>query len=162
MSIYIRAQDLEALKRNMRGYLDEVATKRERQRILLAGGRVLRTAAKRNIPKAAKKHFYYAKAGKVEIIPGNLRQSMYVFKTKQKSVEVGPRRLRKISGKYDKIGDAPKSSSGFYAAALFKSAGNFRRQVIESALSTAISKIDAAMQKAFERVHRQWKKKYNL
>jgi hypothetical protein len=160
--IRIPARDIETLQRNVRGYLEEASTVKERHRILLAGGRVLRTAAKRNIPKAAKRHFYYSKAGKIEIVPGNLQRSMYAFKTRQKTVEVGPRVIRKIAGKYDKIGDAPKSSSGYYAAALFRSASNFRRQVTESALSTAAARIDAAMQKALARVHKTWKKKYNL
>jgi hypothetical protein len=160
--IRIPARDLEALRSNLRGYLNDVSTKRERQKILLAGGRILRTAASRNIKPAAKKHFYYSKAGKIEVVPGNLKRSMYAFKTRLKTVEVGPRVIRKIAGKYDKIGDTPKTSSGYYAAMLFKKASNFRRQVTESALSTAAERIDTAMQKALTRVHKTWKKKYNL
>jgi len=95
-------------------------------------------------------------------MPGNLRTSMYAFKTKVGSVEVGPRVLKKIAGKYDKIGETPKTSSGYYAAMLFKKAANFRRQVTEAAMAASISKIDAAMQRTFQRIHRTWKKKYNL
>jgi hypothetical protein len=164
MSIYIRAQDIEALKRNMRGYLDEVATKKERQKILLAGGRVVRAKVKRGgyFKDSKKPRTYYSKQGKITIMPGNLRTSMYAFKTKVGSVEVGPRVLKKIAGKYDKIGETPKTSSGYYAAMLFKKAANFRRQVTEAAMAASISKIDAAMQRTFQRIHRTWKKKYNL
>ena len=164
MSLRIAAQDMDSLRRNIRSYLEEASLPKEKQKILLAGGKVVRnTIRKRNYFKDSKKpHFYNSKQGKITILPGNLRNSIYVFKTQNGNVEVGPRVLRKIAGVYDKIGDKPKSSSGFYAAMLFRSASNFRRQVVEAAMQASISKIDINMQKVLERLHRRWQKKYGL
>ena len=164
MSLRIAAQDMDSLRKNIRAYLEEASLPKEKQKILLAGGKVVRNAIKRGsyFKNSKKPNFYYSKQGRITILPGNLRKSIYVFKTQNGSVEVGPRVLRKIAGVYDKIGDKPKSSSGFYAAMLFKSASNFRRQVVEAAMQASISKIDTSMQKTLERLHRRWQKKYGL
>lgn len=158
----MQLQGAQQLQQNIKRYLDEVATKRERQKVLLAGAKVLRNASRSKIPKSKKPHYYYAKAGKVEIKPGNLRKSMYAFKEKSGIVSVGPRTISRVSGALQTLGESPKTSSGFYAAALFKSAQSFRQRVTETALASALNKIDIAMQKAYQRIHRQWAKKYGF
>lgn len=162
MQAKVKITGIEELKKNMRGYLDQVGTRKERQKVLLAGGKVLRNAAKRKIPKAAQPHYYYAKAGKVEIKPGNLRQSMYAFKQKDGNVSVGPRVIRRVSGVLKTLGETPKTSSGFYASMLYNNAKSFREKVTDTALSNSLTSINNAMQKAFQRVHRQWAKKYKF
>ena len=158
----MQLQGAQQLHNNIKKYLDEVATKRERQKVLLAGAKVLRNASRSKIPKSKQSHYYYAKAGKVEVKPGNLRKSMYAYKEKNGIVSVGPRYIRKVSGALQTLGESPKTSSGFYAAALFKSAQSFRQRVTETALASALNKIDIAMQKAYQRIHRQWAKKYGF
>jgi hypothetical protein len=164
MSMYVRAQDIEALKRNMRGYLNEVSGPKIRQWILSAGAVPVVSKVRRGgfFKNSKKPHFYYSKQGRIKIVPRNLRRSMHSFKTKVGSVEIGPKVLRKIAGKYDTIGEKSATSSGFYAAALFKKAANFRQQVTEKALMATISKIDERMEKALSKLHKRWKKKYNL
>ena len=162
MQAKVKITGIEELKKNMRGYLDEVGTRKEKQKVLLAGGKVLRNASKRRIPKAAQSHYYYAKAGKVEIKPGNLRQSMYAFKQKDGNVSVGPRVIRRVSGKLQTLGESPKTSSGFYAAMLYNNAKSFKDKVTDAALTNALTSINNAMQKAFQRIHRQWAKKYKF
>jgi hypothetical protein len=168
---------IEDLRRNMQGYLNEVATKRERQKVLLAGGRVLRNKARAKIPRHKKaytyqkggkriviKHnplYYYTKSGgKVVSYPGNLKKSMYAFRKKDGDVAVGPRVLRKIGS--GELGKTSKTSSGWYASMLYKKAANFRRQVTESALASNLSAIDLAMQAAYKRIHQYWAKRHNL
>jgi len=168
---------IDELRRNMQRYLNEVATKKERQKVLLGGGRVLRNKARTNIPRHKKvytyqrggkriaiKHnplYYYTKSGgKVVSYPGNLKKSMYAFKKKDGDVAVGPRVLRKIGSQ--ELGKTPKTSSGWYASMLYKKAANFRRQVTESALASSLSAIDLAMQAAYKRIHRYWARRYNL
>jgi hypothetical protein len=167
---------IEELRRNMQGYLKEVATKKERQTVLLAGGRVLRNKARANIKKHKKiytyqrngkritiKHNplrYYSKFGDAIVYPGNLRKSMYVFKKRDGDVAIGPRVLRKIRS--SEIGDTVKNSSGWYASTLYRSATNFRTLVTERALSSNLEAISTAMQIAYKRIHEKWAKRYNL
>ena len=163
----MQIQGTQQLQVNIKRYLNEVGTRRERQKVLLAGAKVLRNAARLNIEDSKKTHYYYPKKGlnrkgKIEIMPGNLRKSMYAFKQKDGIVSVGPRVIRRISGVFKTIGQTPPTSSGFYASMLFKSAQAFRQRITETALATALSRIDAAMQKAYQRVHRQWAKKYGF
>lgn len=156
-------QGMDELRRNLRGYFSEVTTIRERQRILLAGGRVVRNKARINVPESPKPHFYYPKKNKrIEIQPGNLKKSLYAFRYKSGVVGVGPRVIRPLAGKYDKIGDNPKRSSGFYAAALFKSAQSFRQMVTDAALSASMAQVNAAMQKQLAIIHKQYRRRYNL
>lgn len=160
----MQIQGTQQLQVNIKRYLNEVGTRRERQKVLLAGAKVLRNTAKAKIDDSPKPHYYYPKSGKgkVEIKPGNLRKSMYAFKEKSGVVSVGPRTIRRVSGVLKTLGETPKTSSGFYASMLFKSAQAFRQRITETALATALSRIDTAMQKAYQRVHRQWAKKYGF
>ena len=164
MQAKVKITGIEELKKNMRGYLDKVGTRKEKQKVLLAGGKVLRNAAKLNIKDAENKHYYYPKGGKgrIEVKPGNLRQSMYVFKQKTGDVAVGPRVIRRIAGVMKTIGETPKTSSGFYAAMLYNKAKFFKEQVTDAALLASLTRINNAMQKAFQRIHRQWAKKYKF
>jgi hypothetical protein len=160
----MQLQGAQQLNNNIKKYLDEVATKRERQKVLLAGAKVLRNAARLNIDDSPKPHYYYPKNGKgrIQIKPGNLRKSMYAYKERSGVVSVGPRYIRRVTGVLKTLGETPKTSSGFYAAMLFKSAQSFRQRVTETALASALNKIDIAMQKAYQRIHRQWAKKYGF
>lgn len=145
----------------MRGYIKSVSTIRERHQILKSGSMVARNKAKKSIPKAAKSHYYYYKGKKAEIKPGNLRNSMYVFREKTGNVSIGPRVLRSISNG-QVLGEKPKKSSGFYAAMLYKNATNFRTKVIEPAVYSSFDKMLKAMDKAYNRIHAKWVKKYGL
>ena len=60
----MQLQGAQQLNNNIKKYLDEVATKRERQKVLLAGGKVLRNAARLNIDDSPKPHYYYPKNSK--------------------------------------------------------------------------------------------------
>lgn len=141
----------------LRRYARTVSKDRaERVKVLAAGAqKVKHTAAKPPTPKSEKPHYYYAKAGKIEIKPGNLRKSMKVYRTKGGDVEVGPRVIKKVSGIYATLGQTAATSSGFYAAALYGSASAFRQAVMEPALSRAQSQALAAMQKRYEKLHQK-------
>jgi hypothetical protein len=164
MSMTIPPKDIDELKRNVKAYIGEISTIKERQKILIAGARVVRATIKRGsyFKNSKEPRTYYSKFGNVQILPGNLRNSIYAFKTRDGNAEVGPRVLNPLAGKYSKIGDTQRTSSGYYAAMLFGSASAFRRQVTESAMGASLARIDKAMQSALRRIHRTWKKKYNL
>lgn len=139
---------------NMRRIASQVATDKEKQSILLAGGSVIKTATTRGsfIPKSNKPHAYYAKAGKVMIMPGNLRKSIRTYRKKDGSVAVGPRVIRKVSGLYTNLGQTQKTASGFYAAALFGSASAFRSRTTDSAAASNLPKMLAAMAKRADKI----------
>lgn len=153
------------LLRNMRGYLAQVATKKEKQRILTAGAKVVRDASKLKLWKSAKKHWYYPRGrgwDKVLIHPGNLENSIYVFRHRGGVVSVGPRVLRPLVGKQWQIGMTPGTSSGYYAAMLYGSAAEFRKRVTDAALAMRLTQVNTAMERTLKRIHAYWKKKYNL
>lgn len=145
----------------MRGYVKAVSTVKEQQQVLRAGGVVVRNKAKRMIEPAEKSVFYYRGGKKAEIKPGNLANSMYVFREKTGDVSIGPRVLNRINNG-DVLGETPKKSSGYYAAQLYGSAIAFRKQVTEPALSASFGKMIQAMDRAYNRIHKKWAKRYNL
>lgn len=155
----------------MKEYLSKVSNPKQKQRILRSGALVVRRVAKRFIPKkkdryvytyngkkvVVQKPFYYYVRGKGRqalVVKGNLANSIYAFRTKIGDVELGPRRLRKVaSGTI--LGGMPKSSSGYYASSLAKSATNFRKKYLESSYNGSKTKVLEAMRKTFERIHKQ-------
>lgn len=149
----IQVQGAKEVALNLTRYAATVSDRKERQRVLAAGGRkVAQTAAKPPTPKSKAPHHYYSKRGPIKIVPGNLRRSMRQFQTKQGEVEVGPRVLRRVVG-MEEIGRTQKTASGFYAAALYGSASAFRQAVMEPALSKAQTQALQAMRKQYERLH---------
>ena len=97
------------------------------------------------------------------IFAGNLANSIYVFRTRINSingkgkfgdVEVGPRVYRKMyQGSI--IGQKPASSSGYYAAAMAKSVLNFRKKYFERSYTMQSAKVETAMRKTLERIHKK-------
>jgi hypothetical protein len=163
MADKVIVQTREELKKQIEKYLDGVATKKEKQRVLLAGARVLRNYVRDwKVPRSSKPHTYYGKSGKITIEPGNLAQSIYTFREKTGNVSVGPRVLRKIDGVLSTLGKTPKTSSGYYAAALYGSADSFRRRVTEASLNLNLTKINKAMQRAYDAVHRRYARKAGI
>lgn len=141
-----------AFNEALRMYLKKVSAPRQKTQILAAGGaQVRREASKSPTPKSQRNHYYYAKNRKVLIYSGNLRRSMKVFRGKEGDVYVGPRVLRRITG--GEIGQTPKTSSGYYAAALYGLAASFRQRIMEPALGRAQSRAVQAIEKVFSRWH---------
>lgn len=151
----VDVQGVEQVAANLQRYAKTVSDRKERQNVLYAGGqKVAQTAAKAPTPKSKNVHYYYAKTGPIPIKPGNLRRSMRPYKDKQGDIQVGPKVLRRVVG-MSEIGATKKTSSGFYAAALYGSASAFRQAVMEPALSRAQSQALAAMQKRYEKLHQK-------
>lgn len=149
----IQVQGISEFNRKLNEYQKQVSGPKVKTRILAAGGQKVRqAAAKAPTPKSSKSHFYYAKSGKVEIVPGNLRKSMKVFRGKEGDVFVGPRVIRRI-GATSKIGQTAATSSGYYAHMLYKTASQFRTRIMEAALAKAQGAALNAVDKAFTKFH---------
>lgn len=152
----IQIQGIEELNARLRQYQRQVSDVKTRTRILAAGGQKVRQqAAKSPTPKSNASHFYYAKSGKVEILPGNLRKSMKVFRGRDGDVYVGPRVMRRITG--TKIGQTAATSSGYYAHMIYKSAAAFRVKIMETAAAKAAQAAFNAVEKAFSKFHNSQK-----
>lgn len=149
----VQVQGINEFNRKLNEYQKRVSSSKVKTRILAAGGQKVRQeAAKEPTPKSPKAHFYYAKSGKVEIVPGNLRKSMKVFRGKEGDVYVGPRVLRRLAGA-SKIGQTAATSSGYYAHMIYKTASGFRVRIMEAALRKAQSAALNAVEKAFTKFH---------
>lgn len=150
----IQVQGIEALNRRLREYQKEVSSQKAKTSILAAGGQaVKRAAAKAPTPKSKKDHKYYSGKGTVHVIKsGNLRKSMKVYRGREGDVYVGPQFLRRAPAV---MGETTKTSSGYYAAALYGSALRFRREIMETALLASQQKAFAAIEKAFARYHQK-------
>lgn len=175
MSDFIITNDRKFVS-DMRKLAAQVATKSEKQSILLAGAQVIKKAAKYNVPISSKAHWYYPRdttitpfAGKrarwddrIKINPGNLVKSLYAFKHRNVVVSVGPRVLRNIKGNVFQIGESPRKSSGYYAAMLYGSADAFRRRVTDAAAASNKAGMLTAMQKRTEKIIQKYVNRYNL
>ena len=161
MSFTIKVENVQQLKTNMQRYLNEVGGPREQTSILRAGGVVINRAAKEMVPVSKKNHFYYRKYQKTEILSGNLRNSMYVYRLRGGGVEVGPRVLRSLSGKKT-IGDTRKNSSGYYAHMIYGGASEFRQKITEPAMNNNLQKINNAMFRALTKINERLFKKYGF
>jgi hypothetical protein len=150
----VKVEGVSDVQKSLLEYQAKVKDAKQKAKLLSAGAQAVRKeAAKAPTPKSRKSHYYYPKkAGRVEIVPGNLRRSMRTYKTRQGDVEIGPKVLRRVAG-LSEIGRTAKTASGFYAAALYGSASRFRREIMESALSRAEQKALAAIQKAYTKFH---------
>lgn len=149
----IQVQGISEFNRKLNEYQKQVSSPKVKTRILAAGGQKVRqAAAKAPTPKSSKSHFYYAKSGKVEVVPGNLRKSMKVFRGKEGDVFVGPRVIRRI-GATSKIGQTTATSSGYYAHMIYKTASQFRTRIMEAALAKAQGAALDAVDKAFTKFH---------
>ena len=149
----IQVQGISEFNRKLNEYQKQVSNPKVKTRILAAGGqKVKQAAAKAPTPKSQKTHFYYAKSGKVEIQPGNLRKSMKVFRGKEGDVFVGPRVIRRI-GATSKIGQTAATASGYYAHMVYKTASQFRTRIMEAALTKAQGAALDAVDKAFTKFH---------
>jgi len=116
---------------------------------------VRQAAAKAPTPKSTAVHYYYYQGRKTEIRPGNLRRSMRVYKGREGEVYVGPQFLRRITT--PTIGQTAKTSSGYYAAALYGSASAFRRTIMEAAAQSAAGAAFQAIEKRFAAWHKKQK-----
>lgn len=161
MRPFIRIENREQLQANLRAYLKEVATGKQQNTILRAGGAVVRREAKKMIPKSSKEHFYQRKNIKVKILSGNLRNSLYLFNVTGGGIMVGPRVLRTLYG-VKQIGDKPKNSSGYYSHMIYGDATAFRKKITEPALSNNLQKINDAMFNALNRITNRISRKYGL
>lgn len=157
----IQIQGISEFNRKLNDYQKRVSNPKVKTRILAAGGQKVRqVAAKEPTPKSdpnkkpfpTSPHYYYSGRGKVEIVPGNLRKSMKVFRGKEGDVYVGPRVLRRLAGA-SKIGQTAATSSGYYAHMIYKTASAFRVRIMEAALSKAQSAALNAVEKAFTKFH---------
>jgi hypothetical protein len=149
----VRTEGFEALAARFEQLRREVATKKEQQQILSAGAAPIVSKSKTYIKKSREEHFYYQSGKKIPIKPGNLKLSMRQYKQRDGNVSIGPRRLKKVAGS---IGDSAKTASGFYAAALYKNASRFRRDVTERAASAQQTKSLERMDKQVARILKKY------
>ena len=133
----IRTEGFEALAARFDQLRRQVATQKEQQQILSAGAAPIVNKSKTLIPKSREKHYYYRRGEKIEIMPGNLRKSMRLYRQRDGNVSIGPKRLKKAP---KQMGADAKTASGFYAAALYKSASRFRQDATERAASATQAK----------------------
>lgn len=151
----MKVTGVDEVRNNLSTYAKIVSDRRERSTVLAAGAQKVRQeAAKAPTPKSKRVHYYYSKAGRIAIKPGNLRRSMKVFRQRDGDVAIGPRVLLRVVG-MSEIGATAKTASGFYAAALYGSASNFRMAIMEPALSRAQTAALAAIQKRYEKLHQK-------
>ncbi len=157
----IQVQGISEFNRKLNEYQKQVSNPKVKTRILAAGGqKVKQAAAKAPTPKSdpnkkpfpTAPHFYYSKRGKQEIISGNLRKSMKVFRGREGDVYIGPRFLRSVAG-LSKIGQTAATSSGYYAHMIYKTASQFRTRIMEAALTKAQGAALDAVDKAFTKFH---------
>lgn len=132
-------------------YLNRTTNDRQRKSILRAGANEVKKSA--ITPKSSNPHKFYSTSGKVStIVSGNLQKSIQVFLQRQGAgVLVGPKYLRKYAAVY---GSTQKSASGFYAAALYGSASQFRMSVMEPALNAAKTRAFNAIVAKYAQVHK--------
>lgn len=151
----IQVTGINELNERLRAYQKQVSDPKVKTRIMAAGGQVIKRAtATSPTPKSKKDHWYYPTKGgtRVKVFSGNLRKSMKVFRGKDGDIYIGPQVLKRVTGD---IGKTAKTASGYYAATIFKSAANFRREVTERAASLTMTKVLSAVQKAYARFHDQ-------
>lgn len=149
----VKVTGIDEFNAKLLAYQKRLNTPKEKTAILAAGGaKVRQQAAKAPTPKSKKEHYYYSKAGKFTIEPGNLRKSTKVYRGRDGDVYVGPRVLRRITGD---IGKTAKTSSGYYAAAIAGSARAFRAAYMEPALGKATGAALQAIEKQFAKWHNQ-------
>jgi hypothetical protein len=150
----IKVEGIEEFNKKVKELSSKVATKKEKQSIVRAGAPPVVAAAKKIVRKADKDYPFFQKGKEYTIKVGNLRDSIMYFKQRDGDVSIGPRRLKKLSSKT--IGGGKKTSSGFYAAAHYKSASLFKSNVTEKALSQSTQKTLKAMDKAVERILKKY------
>jgi len=149
----VELQGFKELNARFKQLADQVATQRERQSIAASGASPIAREAVKLAPKSTKEHFYYQNGAKISINPGNLKLSIRMYKQFNGDVSIGPRRLKKITGE---IGTDAKTASGYYAAALYKSSSNFRRQVTEKAAQAKINRSLKLMDNAVARILKKY------
>ena len=149
----VELQGFKELNARFKQLANQVATQRERQSIAASGASPIARQAVKLAPKSTKEHFYYYNKTKISIKPGNLKLSIRMYKQRDGNVSIGPRRLKKITGE---IGTNAKTASGYYAAALYKSASNFRRQITERAASATQTKSLERMEKQVARILKKY------
>jgi hypothetical protein len=148
----ITVTGINELKAALKAYQAKASSPKQKTAILAAGAQKVRQAAAKDpTPKSTEPHYYYRKGQKVEIMPGNLRKSMKVFRGKEGDVFIGPRVLRKLPG--GKIGQTVKNASGYYASMLYGSAGAFRQKIMEPAMSKAAGAAVQAVERTFSKWH---------
>ena len=140
-------RDQGGLMANLNKYINAVK-KRERIPILRVGATEVRNYVRiaSTTPKSKKNHWYYKKTGsyidrtttRIPIYSGNLRKSIRMYKDRNDDFQVGPHFLRSI--KADQIGKTVYTASGYYAAALYGTASQFRQKVMEPAVEAARKK----------------------
>lgn len=149
----IQVSGIDELTARLKAYRKQVSDPKVKTRIMAAGGQVVKRKAATLAPKSRKDHKYYPKKGSpVTIFSGNLKKSMRVYRGREGDVYVGPHFMRRVTGD---IGATAKTASGYYAAALFKSAAAFRRDIMEAAAAQASAKVFNAVEKAYARFHDQ-------
>lgn len=162
----VQVVGFEEYRRRVQSLSNAVTTKKEKHQVLVSGGRIARDYAKNVIMKDIQARYvykYYRKGqGQVAaVLPGNLRNSMYVFRHKTGEASIGPRVLRKINAG-SILGALPKSSSGWYAHMIFKKANMFRIKVTDAAVQVVYPKMLKRMEKRYEQIFKKWQRRYNL
>lgn len=130
--------------------MQQFSAEKNKVQVLRAAAQEVRKEAKTIVPKGQKIR-KLSRKNPVTIYPGNLRKSLYIFRTKGNDVQVGPRYLKKI--KADDIGRTVRTASGYYAAALAGSATLFRQRYLEPALRQSIEAAFKAADKKGTEVH---------
>lgn len=149
----VKIEGAQAISNRFKELAREVATKKEKQQILAAGAAPIVTKSRTLIPKSKETHYYQRGGKKIEIVPGNLRKSMRAYRQLDGNVSIGPRRLKKAPAVF---GADPKTASGFYAAARFKKAVNFRQQVTEKAAQEKTADSLKRMDKQIARILKKY------
>jgi len=146
-------EGLKELREKFKDLSREVATDKEKQLILAAGARPIVSQSKKIVPKSKKIHSYYYRGGAVAIMPGNLRKSIRFYKQRNGDVSIGPKKLRRTVGV---MGESPQSASGYYAAALYQKAAQYRQQVTEKALQAKLQQSLDLMDKQVTKILKKY------
>lgn len=149
-----RVEGLDEIQKNWHELAKFVATDKERQSILTAAATPVVAQAKRYIKESDQEHYYYYRKRKTTIVPGNLKKSFRFFRNKTNgNVSIGPQFLKRSPAV---MGTSIKAASGYYAAAVYQKAAQFRKQVTEKALTAATAKSLKRMDKRLEKILKKY------
>lgn len=156
--------------------LEQIGDAKERAKISKEAGSIVAGAAERKAPKSSAPHYSYstpkvissrrakrgsAKNFRIKYLPGNLKFSIRELKLKR-SVRaiIGPKYLRNPRAKT--YGKNRRNVNAYYAQMIYGSARAFRKKIMEPALLSKSSEVQAFIQREARRLIARAAKRNNL
>lgn len=156
MKIEIEINDVGKLSEKLLKTINEIRSKRNRNKILFPAATVAAKAIASATPVGKRRQTKRVrKAGKVVYYAGNLRKSIQRITGLRRSrvVVIGPFYNTKSGA--TEFGKTKKTASGYYAHMLYGSAEGFGRRITRPAMAGAASQILAVLEKKYREVARK-------